>query len=172
MSTKRVLVAFTGCVLISAMVAYFTASRIARGTAAAADPPKLTAREFVLVDEHGHVGATLCWKNGQPQLQLFDGKDHVRSALFLEPNGVPDLYLYDGNNSVRAALNLFDSGVPNLAFLDESQTHMVFTEFDIKNSYNTVFQEIGKKAAQTIAARKITAEKAGLHVVDTSGGLK
>ncbi|HLJ85270.1 MAG TPA: hypothetical protein VKZ53_00515 [Candidatus Angelobacter sp.] len=122
-----------------------------------ADRASITAREFILADESGHVGAKLTWEEHQPGIRLFDQSGHVRSALFLEPNGVPDLYLYDQNNMVRAALNLFDSGVPNLGFLDTSNEQMVFTEFDNNHSYNLRFVKIGKDANHEIASRRITA---------------
>lgn len=166
-ASMRFFIVGVACVVVSAISGYVAArttmSRVQSNTLA-----KLQAREFVLVDKDGHVGAKLAWKDGQPQLQLFDRKDHVRSALFLEPNGVPDLYLYDSNNVERASFDLFDNGVPNLAFLDESQKLLVYTDLDQQRSYNIVFEELDKGAPVKVTARKMTADGTGLHVRDTS----
>lgn len=165
-ASKRFFVIAVACILVSAVTGY-VAARTAMNRVQSTTPAKLEAGEFVLVDDHGHVGAKLAWKDGQPQVQLFDRKDNLRSALFLEPNGVPDLYLYDSKNVARAALNLFDSGVPNLAFLDESQKLLVYTDLDQQQSYNTVFEELDKGSPVKITARKMTADGSGLHVRDT-----
>ncbi len=151
-------------VLVAAISGYGTASWTLRNTATAS--AIVTARQFILVDEAGHVGAKLTWEDHQPAIRLFDSSNQLRSALFLEPNGVPDLYLYDGNNKVRAALNLFDSGIPNLAFMDATEKYMVWTEFDQRLSYNTTFATIGKDAIHVIGARRIVADGSGVHVHD------
>jgi hypothetical protein len=167
MSVSKQIAFIAGGILVSAISGYLTASwAVHRSSVKPSD--KISAHELVLVDEAGHVGARLAWKDGQPQIQLFDRNNRMRSALFLEPNGVPDLYLYDEKNAVRAALNLFDSGVPNLAFLDESQKHMVLTEYDQQQSYNTVFEEFDNAGHYSkIAVRKMMADGSGLHVLDT-----
>ncbi len=165
--SKRLFIIALACVVVSATSGY-VAARATMSRVSSDTPAKLQAREFVLVDEHGHVGAKLSWKDNQPQIQLFDRNDHMRSALFLEPNGVPDLYLYDNNSVARAALNLFDSGVPNLAFLDESQKLLVYTDLDQQRSYNIVFEELDKGAPVKVTARKMTADETGLHVRDNS----
>jgi hypothetical protein len=123
--TTRITFTLMSSIVVGAISGYLAASWAIRKAATA--PAIITARQFVLVDEAGHTGAKLTWEDHQPAFRLFDQKNHLRSALFLEPNGVPDLYLYDGNDKVRAALNLFDSGVPNLAFLDETEKYMVWT---------------------------------------------
>jgi hypothetical protein len=169
MSTRTIVFALAVCVGVSGTVAYFTGSWAAT-RAATKSPTQVQAREFVLVDDHGRVGAKLGWKDGQPQLQLFDRKDRVRSAMFLEPNGVPDLYLYDSNNVARASLDLFDSGVPNLAFTDENGKILFYTELDQHQSYNTVFMEMDKGAPVRVTARKMTADASGLHISDSIRG--
>lgn len=164
-ASTRIVFTLAGSILVSAISGYLAASWAVRR--AARTPATFTARQFILVDETGHVGARLAWEEHQPTIRLFDRTDHVRSALFLEPNGVPDLYLYDGHAVVRAALNLFDSGVPNLSFVDETEKYSVETEFDNERSYNTTFVSFGKDANTVIASRKITADSSGLHVRDT-----
>jgi hypothetical protein len=163
--SARIVLTLAASALVAAISGYLAASWAIRKSATI--PEVITARQFVLVDEAGHVGAKLTWEDHQPAIRLFDRTNHVRSALFLEPNGVPDLYLYDGNAKVRAALNLFDSGVPNLAFLDETEKYMVWTEYDKERSYNTTFASVDKDATKMIARRRITADGLGLHVRDT-----
>ncbi len=124
----------------------------------------LTAQQLILVDQTGHKGAELSWEQSQPALKLFDRKNHVRCALFLEPNGTPDLYLYDDAEKARAALNLFDSGVPNLAFSDQSGKLMMWTELDNNQSYNTKFMIRDKKVGGRIIVRRgMEASPAGIH---------
>lgn len=167
MSVSKQIAFVAGSILVSAISGYLAASwTIHRSAAKPAD--KVSTRELVLVDDAGHVGARLTWKDGQPAIRLFDRTNKVRSEFFLEPNGVPDLYLYDSNNVARAALNLFDSGVPNLAFLDASQKLLVYTELDQQRSYNTVFEELDKGVPVKVTARKMTAHGTALHVRDTS----
>lgn len=168
--SKPAVFALASSILLSAISGYAGASwAIRRGTAI---PAALASREFVLVDEAGHVGARLAWNEHQPIIQMFDSTDHVRSALFLEPNGVPDLYLYDAHQKVRAALNLFDSGVPNLSFGDETGRHFVRTEYDKERSYNTVFVSYSTNAAKIMASRRIVANESGLHVRDLAENRK
>jgi len=160
------------CAILLAAISGYAAASFAIGRAAAAAPTIISARQFDLVDETGHVGARLTWQGRQPALRMFDEKNRLRSALFLEPNGVPDFYLYDANGKVRAALNLFDSGVPNLAFLDESQKYMVWTEFDNQRSYNLTFSALGENKNKILASRRISADASGLHEHDTNGKSK
>ena len=134
--SARFFLGLTGAVLIAAVSA-FGGALLAMRTRPA--PSTITAQQFILVDQAGHVGAKLAWEKRQPAIELFDSEGHLRSSIFLEPNGVPDIYLYDGKHHARAALNLFDNGLPNLAFLDETGQHMVLTEYDANGSYNTVF---------------------------------
>ena len=108
--STRITFILAASMVVAAISGYGAASWGARKTATT--PAILTARQFVLVDEAGHIGAKLTWEDHQPAIRLFDSTNHLRSALFLESNGVPDLYLYDSNDKVRAALNLFDSGIP------------------------------------------------------------
>lgn len=162
---KVIVVILLSNIIVAALSGGLTALLIVHHTAAAT-PSSLAAREFVLVDQTGHIGAKLSWENHQPGIRLFDSANHVRSAIFLESNGVPDLYLYDENNAVRAALNLFDSGVPNLAFLDAAQENMVWTDFDKNHSYNISFVRIGKDANRILASRRMTAHLAGIRTED------
>lgn len=162
--STRITFTLAASMVVAAISGYGAASWGARKTATT--PAILTARQFVLVDEAGHIGAKLTWEDHQPAIRLFDSTNHLRSALFLESNGVPDLYLYDSNDKVRAALNLFDSGIPNLAFMDATEKYMVWTEYDKSLSYNTTFARIGKDAIKVIATRRVIADGSGVHVHD------
>ena len=163
---KRIALTIASNIIMAAISAGLTASWMVHRTMSAT-PATLTAREFILTDETGRVGAKIAWEGHQPGIQLFDRANHVRSALFLEPNGIPDLYLYDQNNVVRAALNLFDSGVPNLAFIDATQENMVWLNYDKDHSFNTTFAKIGKDAIKIVASRRITTNGVGLRVDHT-----
>jgi hypothetical protein len=162
--STQVLASIAGIVFISAISAYEGATWAMRKSTSV--PSAISASQFILVDERGHVGARVTWEKHQPAVELFDSGNHLRSSLFLEPNGVPDIYLYDAKDQVRAALNLFDSGVPNLAFLDETGRFMVWTEYDANGSYNTIFSNTGEMSNREIASRRVTADRLGLHVRD------